>query len=74
MSDNLPSSDFWRSRRVCVTGGTGFLGSYVLEGLRRRGATQVSAPSSSQYDLVQPEQARRLVEDTRPDIVIHLAA
>ena len=34
----LSSSDFWKSRRVCVTGGAGFLGSYLLEKLRERGA------------------------------------
>jgi GDP-L-fucose synthase len=59
---------------VCVTGGTGFLGSYLLDGLRRRGAAHVVAPSSSQYDLVEPDAVRRLLRDARPDLVLHLAA
>ncbi len=64
----------WVRRRVCVTGGTGFLGSQILEGLRRRGASQVEAPSSSEFDLRQPDAVRQLLVQARPDIVIHLAA
>lgn len=64
----------WEQRRVCVTGGTGFLGTHLIEGLRRRGARDVVAPGSSEFDLVQPEAARRLIAEVRPDVVIHLAA
>ncbi|HSB88467.1 MAG TPA: GDP-L-fucose synthase, partial [Anaerolineales bacterium] len=50
------------------------LGSYVVEGLRRRGARQIIAPSSRDYDLVDPDAVRRLLADAKPDIVLHLAA
>jgi GDP-L-fucose synthase len=65
---------FWRDKRVTVTGGAGFLGSFVCEELRRRGCRAVLAPRSRDYDLVQADAARRLVADGRPDVVIHLAA
>ena len=69
-----PPEAFWPSKRILVTGGSGFLGSHLLEGLRRRGANEVFAPTSQAFDLVQPEAVRRLMEETRPDVVIHLAA
>ena len=67
-------SRFWADRRVCVTGGAGFLGSFVVEKLRDRGAGDIFVPRSAEYDLVQPEAVRQLLADARPDIVIHLAA
>jgi GDP-L-fucose synthase len=60
-------------KRVVVTGGAGFLGGYVVQELRTRG-TDVIVPRKSDYDLVQREACRRLLSDTRPDIVVHLAA
>lgn len=65
---------FWSSRRVVVTGGAGFLGSFVVEKLRERGAESVFVPRQQEYDLRDPAAIRRLYERTRPDIVIHLAA
>jgi len=61
-------------QRVVVTGGAGFLGSYVVEGLRARGCEQVFVPRRADYDLVEMEAVRRLYADTEPDLVIHLAA
>lgn len=65
---------FWHNKRVLVTGGSGFLGHHVLEAIRARGATDVHAPRSRDYDLRQPEAVRACLRDIRPHIVIHLAA
>ena len=61
-------------KRIVVTGGAGFLGSYVTRKLRERGVENIFIPRSSDYDLVQIEQVRRLYDDTNPDMVIHMAA
>jgi GDP-L-fucose synthase len=60
--------------RVVVTGGAGFLGSYVVEKLRGRGVENIFVPRSKDYDLVRAENIRRLYDDANPDLVIHLAA
>ena len=66
--------EFWSKRRVCVTGGAGFLGSFVVEQLRQRGATDIFVPTIEEYDLVKPEDIRRVLDASRPDVIIHLAA
>ena len=65
---------FWSSRRVTVTGGAGFLGSFVVEKLNERGCRDIFVPRSREYDLVDMEAVKRLYRDARPDILIHLAA
>ena len=65
---------FWTGKRVAVTGGAGFLGSFVVEKLRERGCRDIFVPRSREYDLVELESVRRFYRDARPDIVIHLAA
>lgn len=71
---NSTPLSFWQNRRVCVTGGAGFLGSFVTEKLRQRGANEIFIPRYSEYDLVQPQDVERLLDDARPDVIIHLAA
>ena len=67
-------ASFWQGKRVVVTGGAGFLGSFVVQQLQAKGCRDVFVPRSREYDLVQMEAVHRLYEDTRPDVVIHLAA
>ena len=68
------SEAFWKGKRVLVTGGAGFLGSYVVEKLRARGCEEVTIVRRADYDLTREENVERIYEDARPDIVIHLAA
>ncbi len=68
------SQEFWRDKRVTVTGGAGFLGSFVVEKLRERGAADIFVPRKREYDLVQREAVLEMLHDARPDLVIHLAA
>ena len=66
--------NFWADKKVLVTGGGGFLGTRVVEKLRARGPQDIFVPRSRDYDLVKYDAVLRLYEDTRPDVVIHLAA
>ena len=68
------STNSWEKKRVCVTGGAGFLGSYVTAKLRERGAKEIFIPRIEDYDLVRPEDIKRMLDDSRPDVIIHLAA
>ena len=65
---------FWESKRVMVTGGSGFLGSYVVEKLKTAGCGSVFVPLHSNYDFVRMEDVIRAYNDANPQIVIHLAA
>ncbi len=64
----------WDQQRVVVTGGSGFLGSHVVGALRRRGAGDIIAPLRQEYDLRYQEAILDLLNDTRPTLIIHLAA
>jgi GDP-L-fucose synthase len=87
---NLQPSNFWTDKRVIVTGGAGFLGSFVVEKLQARGAAEIIVPHIEEYNLVEINDIQRFFENTlgngnpqtftgRPStglqtIVIHLAA
>jgi len=61
------------SRRVAVTGGSGFLGRAVVEALRCRGC-EPFVPRSADYDLRTEDGVRRFLEAARPELIVHLAA
>lgn len=67
-------SHFWADKRVVVTGGSGFVGSFVVEKLRARGAGEVFVPRKREYDLREREAILQLLADTRPNLILHLAA
>lgn len=64
---------FWTENRFTVTGGAGFLGSFVVDALKERGA-EVFVPRSAQYDLRSRDGVLGLLNDAKPDVIIHLAA
>lgn len=68
------SSDFWQNRKVCVTGGAGFLGSFITAKLKQRGAKEIFAPLIEKYNLVEPGDVQRMLDDSQPDVILHLAA
>jgi len=83
MKDFWPdNATFWQDKRVIVTGGSGFLGSFVVDALRERGTAEIIIPRSKDYDLRNIDAIRQLFHDvnfaaTIPDsslLVIHLAA
>lgn len=65
---------FWSSQRVCVTGGAGFLGSYIIEKLQQRAAGEIFIPKIEDYDLTDPQSIKRMLDDSSPTIILHLAA
>jgi len=70
----MAPDNFWLDKRVTVTGGGGFLGSFIVEQLRSRAVKKIFIPRKSDYDLVNPEDIGRMLDDSQPDVVIHAAA
>ena len=74
------ANSYWNNKRVVVTGGSGFLGSFVVEKLKQRGATDIFIPRIENYNLIEKSDIQRLFTDTLNGIdpanlvIIHLAA
>jgi GDP-L-fucose synthase len=64
----------WENKRICVTGGAGFLGSYLIKQLEARGAQDIFVPTIENYNLVDGAAIKRMLDDSNPDVIIHLAA
>ena len=61
-------------KRITITGGKGFLGKHLIRAFERRGCRHLSVADLPEYNLTRIEDVRRLYDDQRPDIVVHLAA
>ena len=72
----MSENKFWKNKRITVTGGSGFLGSFVVEELISRGAPRenIFVPRSAQYDLTQSDEIAQMLSDQKSDVLIHLAA
>ncbi len=73
MNGHSSHLDLKRSR-ICVTGSGGFLGSFVVDALRARGAQDLILPRRKDFDLTKEEAIERLFEQSRPEVLFHLAA
>lgn len=67
-------NDFFADRRITVTGGSGFLGSYVVQKLKTLGCRSIFIPRHGEFDLTKHEDIIKMYQTGSPDIVIHLAA
>lgn len=65
---------FWKDKKVLVTGGAGFLGRSVVGLLKEKGCRHIFVPRKKDYDLRHPNAIKRVLKDSNPDIVLHLAA
>ncbi len=64
----------WSQKKICVTGGAGFLGTHLIQNLRARGAKHIFIPKIEDYNLVNPDAIQQMLKDAAPDVIIHLAA
>jgi len=63
-----------QNKRICITGGRGFLGGHLVATFKEEGYKQIFAADIDDYDLRVLDNVIRMYEEIRPDIVIHLAA
>jgi GDP-L-fucose synthase len=62
----------WSRKNVLVSGGSGFLGSFLIDLLRQKKAKRIISPSSKEYDLRDISNCKRVVRNV--DVIFHLAA
>ncbi len=65
---------FWTNKRVVITGGSGFLGSFVVDKLKKLKPKEMFIPRSKEYDLRKIEDIKKMLNAFNPNIIIHLAA
>lgn len=70
----MDSNNFWGNKKVCVTGGAGFLGKVVVRKLQERGAAEIFVPKIEDFDLTKLEDINRMLAVADADLIIHLAA
>ena len=70
----MTADSFWSGRRVLLTGGNGFLGSFVRERIAARGPAQIFTPRRSELDLRDASAVRAYLGENRPNLIIHAAA
>jgi len=70
----ITSNDFFSNKRFCVTGGAGFLGQVVVRKLKDRGVRDIFIPTIEKYDLTEINSIKQMLDDAKPDVIIHLAA
>jgi GDP-L-fucose synthase len=70
----MAESYFWKNKRICVTGGAGFLGSHLIKKLEMRGASDIYIPKIEDFNLVEITDIKRMLDISKPDMIIHLAA
>ncbi len=62
------------AKRICITGGAGFLGTHLIKKLKEHGAKDIFVPEYPEYDLVREADILRMIDTAKPEIIIHLAA
>src|SRR5512133_2871488 len=62
------------NKRITVTGGKGFLGAHLINSLQKHGCRQISIADLPEYNLIRSGDIKKMLRETRPDILIHLAA